>query len=592
MRIGAVRPLLHALWLSQVIGCASLRPPADLRGAGIRLPQRSAVIFFVDGVNHEVLDDLLARGELPSVHKWFVQRGVVVDQAVSSLPPITYAISTTMLTGMFPGHHGILGNRWFDRGTGALHDYGSARTYRAVNDDFTAPTIYEVLADQLSVNVQNHTRRGADVTMDHVVSSGIKWLTHRFSAVDHNVGRCMGDLRRAARRAGRWPTVVMTYFPGVDEVGHRDGPRSERYREAVRVADRAIGDVIEAYVAAGLADSTYFVLLSDHGMVENTALRSMNLVDWLRRHEGWRVLDTRRKPDRRRSPHPGMDRYDAVVINSAWRRAAIHLPGPCGWSCRPEPDELRRVASASLDGPDAGAGGLIGLDAVGLVCFPLREGVVRVLTKTGGATVERRRSPAGTQYRLLVDAEATRTAIDARTEPFGYLADPNLAAFIEAGWHGSREWLEATAATRYPDFVPQVVEMFDSPRAGDLVVFAAEGWSLAEGGRGGHGSCLDEDMIVPMYFTGPDLPRGGRVATARLADVMPTIIELLGFGDRLSSLPHLDGESIAAQLRSAVAPPDNMILSEVRGQAPHLFGCPTFSEVEGTNSVLIRHFRG
>ena len=35
----------------------------------------------------------------------------------------------------------------------------------------------------------------------------------------------------------------------------------------------------------------------------------------------------------------------------------------------------------------------------------------------------------------------------------------------------SREWLEATAKTDRPDFVPQAVEMFDSPRGAGGVVY-------------------------------------------------------------------------------------------------------------------------
>ena len=46
--------------------------------------------------------------------------------------------------------------------------------------------------------------------------------------------------------------------------------------------------------------------------------------------------------------------------------------------------------------------------------------------------------------------------------------------------------------------MPQSVEMFDSPRAGDIVLFAATDWSFNKDDQGGHGSCLPRDMHMPM----------------------------------------------------------------------------------------------
>jgi len=539
--------LLAASLTLQTVGCAATRRPFDVTDEGIRFPERSAVMFFVDGLNGAVLDEMLTQGRLPSIQRWFVERGIHVDGAVSSLPPITYANSTSIITGLFPGHHGILGNKWFDRHALVLRDYGSAGTYRTVNEHITAPTIFDVLSDQLTINVQNHTRRGAAVSIDRTLASGISWLTHRYSDVDQRVGDCMSRIHRLAAREGRWPVLVMNYFPGVDEIGHRFGPDSPQYRDAIRVVDGAVAKVLEAHARGGLLDRTYFVLLTDHGMVQTVPDRAIDFNGWLERRFGWRVFETRLDPDRHEDNQARLKEYDAVVINGAWRRAAIHLPGPCGWSCRPTADELMRI----LDAPPNGAtgSGIVDLDAVAVVCLRLGPDAVHVVSKKGRATVERRMLAGRNEYRLTPDIQPSATAgpIDA----LGYSEDPRLAAFIASGWHASRDWLAATNCTAFPDFVPQVVEMFDSPRSGDLVVFAAEGWSLANGMLGGHGSCLAEDMLIPVYLMGPDLPHGGRISHARLVDVMPTVIDLLGFGDRLKWLERLDGTSIAARLKAS-----------------------------------------
>jgi hypothetical protein len=169
--------------------------------------------------------------------------------------------------------------------------------------------------------------------------------------------------------------------------------------------------------------------------------------------------------------------------------------------------------------------------------------VVRLVSRDGAGVVERRGQPAGADYRYDVASG---------DDPLGYLSDPATAAFVQAGWHTSREWLVATTHTRFPDLVPQVVEMFDSPRAGDLVVFADDGWSFERGDRGGHGSCLAADMIATYFFAAPDLPAGGSIDTMRLVDVMPTLLDLLDESHRLAGCDDLDGVSAAGELRSAM----------------------------------------
>jgi hypothetical protein len=115
----------------------------------------------------------------------------------------------------------------------------------------------------------------------------------------------------------------------------------------------------------------------------------------------------------------------------------------------------------------------------------------------------------------------------------------------------SRDWLCDTAATEHPDFVPQAWEMMQSPRAGDIVAFAANDWSFDLRAAGGHGAALGADMRTSLFIAGPDIPRGRAIHTARLVDLLPTLLDLLGESHRLESHEALDGISILRELRSA-----------------------------------------
>src|SRR5512147_201956 len=99
------------LLLVSAAGCVT-RLDVRLRD-DVRRPARSVVVFFPDGMDRQRMEELVAAGRLPNIHKRFFEGGVRVRHAFSSLPSITYPNCSSLITGRFPGHHGVLGNSWF-----------------------------------------------------------------------------------------------------------------------------------------------------------------------------------------------------------------------------------------------------------------------------------------------------------------------------------------------------------------------------------------------------------------------------------------------------------------------------------------------
>ncbi len=514
-------------------GCAHQRT-AELFGDGaIDRPEICVTVFFADGMGGPTMQAMLDRGQLPHIAEHFVAGGVGVEHSMASLPPITYANAVSIITGVFPGHHDVTGNRWFDPRSCTLRDYGSATTYRKVNDDFHQPTIYELLDDAFTVNVQGHTRRGVSVSIDNVVTAGLDWLVGRYSAVDARVGRGVGEVAARARRAGRWPALYFNYFPGLDEVGHRSGADSAEYAAALVTVDQAIGKIIKRVEDLAPADRRYYVLLSDHGHVPTPPGKAIDLARWLGETARLRVYEQARLPAGAGGPSCLPD-HDVVLINGAFRRAAIHLLPP---------------ARTATDQPIATwpwVRGLPQLPGVAVVCTRYGADAVRATSADGGLHIERRLEDGVKQYRATpLNGPALLDAV---------LGDGAEARTVRDGWHNSRVWLAASANARFPDFVPQIVELFDSPRAGDVIVFAADDYSFSDDWHGGHGSCVYRDMHVPLFFTGPGLPPGGRIPAARLVDVTPTVLDLLGATESLPADVTFDGVSLLPALRSAVRP--------------------------------------
>src|SRR5690606_37447601 len=71
--------------------------------------------FLWDGTNANVLYDMLAAGEAPNLARLLDAGTGLAHGAMASLPSVTLANHTTILTGAHPGHHGVLHNAWYDR---------------------------------------------------------------------------------------------------------------------------------------------------------------------------------------------------------------------------------------------------------------------------------------------------------------------------------------------------------------------------------------------------------------------------------------------------------------------------------------------
>ncbi len=541
----AYLPFLLLGGVCALAGCA----PTGLRvrvPPGVAVPERCAVMFFVDGLDRAVYDDMLARGELPAIEKYIVRRGVSVDDPVTCVPSITYAAATTFLTGLYPGHHDIVGNNWFDRQSLIVRSYMESSTYREVNADFTAPTIYDVLGDRFTVNFQNAVRRGVRRTIDNWVESGVCWFFGWHLAADRWVGSDFEQLEGLARQAGRWPDFIQAYFPGVDARGHQVGADHPLYRQAVRNVDTQIGWACEALLRAGIFDRTYLILVTDHGHAPCAHEHYIELARWLARAKGWRIHEDRYDggtlPQRQRH----FAKVDAVALNGGSRQFKLYLPGADGWASRPDFERCKEVLTTGR--PSLGT-----LPAV-FVCA-CRKGPEQVWLygRGGDATVTRRRTAGGLSEPDYRDNEIEYRYDVGTGDPLGYLSEPDTAEFVRQGWHGSRAWLRATTGSRCPDTPAQIVELFDSPRAPDIEIFAAEDWDFSHENVGGHGSILRRDMRILMVFAGPGLPAGRRIPTARAVDVAPTIVELLAGPDRLNETGRLDGMSLVPQLRGAEA---------------------------------------
>ena len=566
-------------------GCAANAPVEIKLAQEVQKPSLAhpaAVVFFIDGLSYEKLWELQRQGKLPNITRHFLDSGVRVENAAVSLPTITSANSVSIVTAMYPGHHGITGNKWFDPDRLIYQDYTVIKAYQRVDQDFTAPTIYEMLGEDFTATMTVAVRRGATRPFDNWMSTGISWFFGMTGTVNSLPVIRLPQLGKISNSVGRWPILVLSYFPTPDTIGHKDGPDAASYNQAMEDVDKRIGLFLQSLRNAGLYDCTYRVLLSDHGFMAVDLTGCVDVGRFVRQDLGipakFHAFGWGESMEKQQE-HFGAAR--AVVVTEGVRMVKLHLRAGDYWYRRPSADQIDNFARqfglprkmspelrekvSQLTFPQL----LAQLPCVDLLA--MREGpdTIRVLDTQGVARITRQVDQAGKRYRYEV--------ISGR-DPLAHTRTPATAELMDGAFHSAQDWMVASLDTPHPDVVPQLPEMFDSPRTGDVVLFAKdncgfsqreqtesiENWAglslrrilgMEQAERGGHGGLTRQEIYVPFLWAGPGLPAGGVIPMAHTADLTPTLLNLLGKSQRFRTLGPADGRDISTLLRAAIVRP-------------------------------------
>ncbi|MGD8453792.1 MAG: alkaline phosphatase family protein [Phycisphaerae bacterium] len=516
-----------ALAMVLLAGCGPGGPLSTRLRETVVRPEPGVVLFLCDGFQPDLLEQGCREGWLPNIQKRFVEGGMRVENAVTIIPPITYAAIASIVTGALPPDHRITGNRWFDPEERLFRDYVTIRYYRAVNEDFAVPTLYERLDPAASTSIQAAHMRGVTDNIANWAESGVRWFFGIYTGVDKLTATTVERVAGRANARGLWPTALMCYFPGLDSVGHAHGVSSPEYRRAAEHMDHQVGRVCDWLDREGLLETTYMVLVADHGMLDVSEF--VDLLALLRDGWGREATDAIVQDGSFEQRCRFYDRFDSVVAHQDGRKASLYFAGTGGWDTVPEPAVVEHV----LTNPPVEQQ-LWSLPGVDLVMYLTGENEACLRSARGTARITMRDRADGPEYRY-----EPMTA-----DVLGYTEDADLAAFVAAGFHHAPAWLAATASAEFPNLVPQVVPLLHEPRAGQVIVCAAPGYSFTRE-AGGHGGVRRAEVRVPLLFAGPGIEPGSVIPYAQTVDIVPTVLALLGTDaprDRyLAGVPRLDG---------------------------------------------------
>lgn len=197
------------------------------------------------------------------------EQGVRADGMLPSYPSVTYPNHYSVATGMYPSHHGIVYNRFYDRNRKQSF---SVSDRKAVEDgSWWGGVPLWVLAEQQGMVTAAYGYVGTEAAIKNTYST--YW--YRYSSklsVEHGIDVVdkwlnMPDSVR--------PHLITFYIGEADEAGHTYGPGSSETEKAVLFTDRIIGEMVRRVAATKL--NVNFIFLADHGMTNVDTVAGINI---------------------------------------------------------------------------------------------------------------------------------------------------------------------------------------------------------------------------------------------------------------------------------------------------------------------------
>ena len=268
---------------------------------------RAVVMVSIDGLAAFYFDD--PKAEMPNIRALAAQ-GVKANSMKAVAPTVTWPNHTTLVTGVTPAKHGVVGNNYFDRTKRELvtlifdpvldkdqivkvptiYDVAKASGLKTVGInwpgsrnakslDWTIPEVHklDLYRKYTTPALLKECQENGFSVLDEVFVGNARAEEGKSDAVYTRVLNLMLNKHR--------PNLAILHLGNVDHVQHDKGPRSAEAYQAIKEADAEIGEIWKNLQRNFAGRATLFVV-SDHGfspiksiILPNIVLRQTGLVE-------------------------------------------------------------------------------------------------------------------------------------------------------------------------------------------------------------------------------------------------------------------------------------------------------------------------
>jgi predicted AlkP superfamily pyrophosphatase or phosphodiesterase len=203
--------------------------------------------------------DYLQRYAAPTLQR-LAREGVHARTMTPSYPTKTFPNHYTLVTGLRPAHHGIVGNWFYDPANGET--FGMSKHDSNTDEKWWGGEPVWITAERQGIRSVCYFWPGSEAAHGGLRPS--RWLPFNDKIPSND--RVDGLLKWLDAPAAERPRLATLYFSAVDHGGHKYGPDAPEMQDSITEVDTAIARLLDGLARLGLGAGTNLIIVADHGM--------------------------------------------------------------------------------------------------------------------------------------------------------------------------------------------------------------------------------------------------------------------------------------------------------------------------------------
>lgn len=184
--------------------------------------------------------------------------GVRAAAMIPSFPSVTFPNHYTLVTGLYPAHHGLVNNSFYNQARDDKYEMGDKN--KVSDQRWYGGTPLWVLAEKQHLLSASMFWVGSEAEIQGTRPSYYYTYTEKLPVAER-IKAVVGWLNLPEERR---PHLITFYLSEPDHSGHHFGPDAPETAAAVKMVDETIFALTRAVQATGLPVN--FIFVSDHGM--------------------------------------------------------------------------------------------------------------------------------------------------------------------------------------------------------------------------------------------------------------------------------------------------------------------------------------
>jgi len=228
------------------------------------------VILSLDGFRWNYAD----RSNTPNLDK-IAQKGIRAEMT-ASFPTKTFPNHYSIATGLYPDHHGIVNNTFWDPQRSVL--YKMSDRSKVQDGYFYGGEPFWVTAEKQNVRSASFFWIGSEAKIGGYYPSIWKTYDHNFPFYQ----RADSVIAWLQLPEEKRPHLITWYLSEPDGSGHHFGPESQQVTDTIQGLDQILGYFLDKLEQLEIADEVNIIVVSDHGMQEISSTKTIKLSNYIK----------------------------------------------------------------------------------------------------------------------------------------------------------------------------------------------------------------------------------------------------------------------------------------------------------------------